>query len=102
MLEWSPELGSCPFEVLGKIRSLTWLISGEPLALTFYKQRRKMPPAPQSYMFPTKSGIGQGATPSSFTGPFLISYPSYLSFSLFFVFPILLPSLTSSLGQKFL
>lgn len=62
--------GFRPFGVLGNIRSLTWLISEEPPALTFYTQRRKMPPAPQSYMFPTKSGTGQGAAPPSSAGPF--------------------------------
>lgn len=61
--------GFRPFGVLGNIRSLTWLISEEPPALTFYTQRRKMPPAPQSYMFPTKSGTGQGAAPPSSAGP---------------------------------
>lgn len=95
--------GFRPFGVLGNIRSLTRLISEEPPALTFYTQRRKMPPAPQSYMFPTKSGTGQGAAPPSSAGPFPVSsYPSSLSFSLFFVFPLLRPSLLSPLGQKFL
>lgn len=84
--------GFRPFGVLGNIRSLTWLISEEPPALTFYTQRRKMPPAPQSCMFPTKSGTGQGAAPPSSAGPFPVSsYPSSLSFSLFFVFSHLRP-----------
>lgn len=95
--------GFRPFGVLGNIRSLTRLISEEPPALTFYTQRRKMPPAPQSCMLPTKSGTGQGAAPPSSAGPFPVSsYPSSLSFSLFFVFPLLRPSLLSPLGQKFL
>lgn len=64
----SPELGSRALGVLSKIRRLAWLVSEEPLALTFCNQRR-MPPAPQSSVLPTKSGIGQGPTPSTFIGP---------------------------------
>lgn len=93
VLQGSPELG-----VLRKIRRLTWLVSEETLALTFYNQGR-MPPVPQSSVFPMKSGIGPGPTPSAFAGllscllsilptssPFALSplffpFPSFISWA---------------------